>query len=184
MKVFEIYKITNLVNNKTYIGITNQGYLVRYGHHLYEAKSGSTFKVHRAFNKYGKENMKVEVLTTCQSAEEAKEKEKEYIKEYKTRDDKFGYNMTDGGDGTFGRKHSEESRRKMSIVAKGRKPVDGINEKEVLQFTKDGLFIASYPSATKASKIFNCHVSTIPRAIKKGTPSQGYIWKYKEVITK
>ncbi len=120
----EIYKITNKVNGKIYIGLTIQGTRVRYLHHLYEARSNSTFPIHRAIRKYGEENFEVEVIVSVEAQEELKLLEKAYIQEYKANDRKFGYNMTEGGDGTFGRLHSEETKEKIRQKAIGRKMSD------------------------------------------------------------
>lgn len=117
----EIYKITNKINNKIYIGLTIQGVKVRFLHHLYEARSGSPFPIHRAIRKYGEENFELEIVKSIESSEELKELEKFYIKEFKANNRQFGYNMTEGGDGTFGRLHSEETKEKIRQKALGRK---------------------------------------------------------------
>ena len=49
MKSNEVYKITNKVTNKVYIGITNQGSGARYRHHWYESRIGEPFS-HSSFN--------------------------------------------------------------------------------------------------------------------------------------
>lgn len=120
IKINEIYKITNKVNNKIYIGITIQGFKTRFGHHLYEAKTDSPFPIHKAIRKYGESSFEIEVLEIVESIEELKEREKFYIKELKAKDRKFGYNLTEGGDGTFGRMHSNETKAKIGEKAKGR----------------------------------------------------------------
>ena len=106
----EIYKITNLTNNKMYIGQTRShylnknkyrpfGHIGRFKHHLNEAKRiefhSSCKYLNSSINKYGSENFKCELITTCE-LEELDEFEQKYIKELNT---KFpnGYNLTDGG---------------------------------------------------------------------------------------
>jgi hypothetical protein len=42
-----------------------------------------------------------------------KEKEKYWIKFYNSMDQNVGYNLTAGGDGTFGKKHSDETKEKI-----------------------------------------------------------------------
>lgn len=116
-----IYKITNKVNGKIYIGLTVQGTRTRYLHHLYEARSGSNFPVHRAIRKYGEENFEVETLFETTNHDELKVKEQEYIQKYNTYKTEYGYNLTKGGDGTLGRTHSEETKTKIADKAKGRK---------------------------------------------------------------
>lgn len=52
---------------------------------------------------------------------DAKEKEMYYIKKYNSNNPNFGYNLTDGGDGTKGYYPSEKTRQKMSESRKGEK---------------------------------------------------------------
>ena len=108
--VGEIYKITNVINNKMYIGQTRShylnngkyrpfGHMGRFKHHLNEAKRiefhSSCRYLNSSINKYGVENFKCELILYCK-IEELDEYEKYYIKELNT---KFpnGYNLTNGG---------------------------------------------------------------------------------------
>lgn len=70
-----------------------------------------------------KTDYRVDILFDNLSFEKAKEKEKEFIKLYGRKDLGLGslINMTDGGDGVIGLKHSIESRKKMSDSLRGRK---------------------------------------------------------------
>jgi group I intron endonuclease len=115
-----IYKITNKVNGKVYVGLTVQGTRTRFLHHLYEARSGSNFPVHCAIRKYGESNFDVETLFEAQTHEELKQKEQEYIQLFNCFKTEFGYNLTKGGDGTLGRAHSEETKDKIRTKAVGR----------------------------------------------------------------
>src|ERR1035437_5569311 len=148
----EVYKIANNVNGKVYIGITNQGAGVRFGHHLYEMRSGSTFPIHNAIRKYGVDNFTVETIAECENYEQLKELEKKFIKEYQSKLREFGYNLTDGGDGTFGRFHSEETKDKIRKKAQGRKVVSGTHICKIKHWDDKGLFIAEYPSIFEASR--------------------------------
>lgn len=62
MKSNEVYKITNKVTNKVYIGITNQGSGARYRHHWYESRIGEPSPIHRSMAKYGEENFTLEII--------------------------------------------------------------------------------------------------------------------------
>lgn len=58
-----IYKFTNKIDNKSYIGLTND-IERRYREHIYMSKSNDTTYFHRALAKYGVENFVFEVLET------------------------------------------------------------------------------------------------------------------------
>lgn len=121
MKSNDVYKITNKITGKVYIGITNQGAGARYRHHWYEARIGEPAPIHRSMAKYGEENFTLEIIDFADTYEELKEKEKYWIKQYDSMNRDKGYNLTEGGDGTFGRMHSEETKDKIRQKATGRK---------------------------------------------------------------
>lgn len=121
MKSNDVYKITNKITGKVYIGITNQGAGARYRHHWYEARIGEPAPIHRSMAKYGEENFTLEIIDFADTYKELKEKEKYWIKQYDSMNRDKGYNLTEGGDGTFGRMHSEETKDKIRQKATGRK---------------------------------------------------------------
>jgi group I intron endonuclease len=85
-----IYKTTNLVNGKIYIGQdknNNLSYL------------GSGKILHLAFRKYGLENFNKEILEVCESIEELNEREKYWISFYDSTNRSIGYNISLGGNG-------------------------------------------------------------------------------------
>lgn len=129
MKNNDVYKITNKVTGKVYIGITNQGAGARYRHHWYEARIGESAPIHRSMAKYGEENFTLEILETVDTYDELKEREKYWIKFYNSMDRSKGYNLTEGGDGTFGRLHSEETKEKIRQKAIGRKASEEAKKK-------------------------------------------------------
>ena len=94
-----IYKITNQINNKVYIGKTNLTIQERFKEHCRdsERKNMENRPLYRAMNKYGKENFSVEQIEEC-SSEIASEREKYWIEYYNSY--KYGYNATYGGEGT------------------------------------------------------------------------------------
>ena len=63
MSFGNIYKITNLINNKIYIGQTINPISQRWSAHKSHAKNGSTHKLGRAIRKYGEENFKIELIS-------------------------------------------------------------------------------------------------------------------------
>lgn len=88
-----IYKITNKVNNKSYIGQTRYTLEFRWRQHQHK-KDGSKF--HNAIQKYGPENFNVEILEEC-NIDVLDSREVFYIAKYNTFNE--GYNLTIGGDG-------------------------------------------------------------------------------------
>ena len=92
-----IYKITNLINNKVYIGQTQQNYLDRFIQHKSHARRyHSDHKLARAFRKYGDENFKIEEIEKCEYAK-LDEREIYWIDYYNSTNDKYGYNILLGG---------------------------------------------------------------------------------------
>ncbi len=114
-----IYKVTNLINNKIYIGKTVNTLEYRKKQHLSDAKyKRHKMLLHRAIMKYGSENFVWEALDTVMFSDLLLDLEKFYIKKYNCKHPN-GYNLTDGGEGICGHKFSEESRKKMSLAQKG-----------------------------------------------------------------
>lgn len=204
MKSNEVYKITNKVNGKIYIGITNQGSGVRYYKHWSDARKGDPCPIHKAMAKYGKENFTLEIIDFADTYDELKEKEKFYIKKFNSMDRSVGYNLTEGGDGTFGRLHSEETKEKIRQKALGRKASEETKKKmsesrkgkcsdkkrkhlqeisklkcrRVYQYDKNLNFIAEYSSLTEASKITGLNIDTIKRQLKN-PPKNLNDWRIK-----
>ena len=117
---YKVYVHTNLINGKKYIGITKQKPERRWksGWGYYD-KSGRCY-FWKAIQKYGWDNFKHEILEDKLSYEEAKEKERFYIKKYNSANSLYGYNLTLGGDGFLGLPRSEETKQKLSNSLKGK----------------------------------------------------------------
>lgn len=114
-----IYKITNLINKKAYIGETIQDVNLRWKAHKNLAKLDKGCPaLKEALNKYGVENFKFEVLIICFD-EDRLIYEKEYIKKYNTIAPN-GYNISEGGveRGFTGLKHTDETKKKISNASK------------------------------------------------------------------
>lgn len=118
MKTFGIiYKVTNIINNKIYIGQTINSLNNRKKRHYNHINDGSYF--HNALLKYEKENWKWEQIDTAYSREELDKKEKYWIEFYDTFDNKEkGYNLTSGGE--HNKSYSFETRKKIGIGNKGK----------------------------------------------------------------
>ena len=92
-----VYKVTNKINGKIYIGITKGALNKRWRSHVGSAlKCNSNNHFHNAIRKYGEDNFIVEQIDSAHDYEELKEKEKYYISVFNSVD--RGYNSTYGGD--------------------------------------------------------------------------------------
>lgn len=99
-----IYKTTNIVNGKIYIGRqlhTNPTYI------------GSGTILHRAIKKYGINNFKKEIIEHCSSLSDLNEKEKFWIEKLNSTNKNIGYNIMIGGQGgnTFNYKSGPKNAR-------------------------------------------------------------------------
>jgi group I intron endonuclease len=112
----KIYKITNKINNKIYIGCTVNSIEKRYYEHLYRCfKTDYKSKLYNSIKKYGEENFYIELIEECDLSN-IYEIEKKYIEQYDSF--KNGLNSTFGGEGCLGYVHSPEIRRKISKTIK------------------------------------------------------------------
>lgn len=84
-----IYKTTNLINGKIYIGKDKFNNLEYFG-------SGKLIRY--AIKKYGQKSFVKEILEYCENDIITNEKERYWIKKLNTRDKSIGYNISEGGD--------------------------------------------------------------------------------------
>jgi len=114
-----IYKITNNINQKFYIGFTGQKIpMRRFNQHLSSARSErkNNQPIVRAIRKYGEENFSFEILLEGEEKFLLNVEEPRLIKELKPE-----YNSTLGGEGILGYKHTEETKIKCGLSTLGRK---------------------------------------------------------------
>lgn len=95
-----IYKITNLINNKVYIG-QSVNIAQRWNKHRSSYNNNGlhtyNYPLYQAFRKYGMDNFKFEIIEECQSVD-LNQKETYWIKFYHSNTPDFGYNQNLGGD--------------------------------------------------------------------------------------
>ena len=90
-----IYRITNKINRKSYVGLTRLSVEERWKRHLRSIKSGSLPKLYAAILKYGPDNFSIETIDTASTLQELSDKEIQWIKTLDTVKD--GYNIAEGG---------------------------------------------------------------------------------------
>lgn len=94
-------------------------------------------------------------------------------------------NMTDGGDGTFGRIASMQERKAMSLrnmnkkVSENSKRLNKIaHSKPIIQLTKQGDFVMYWKSAVDATRYYDKIIKISECCYNKRSSSQGYKWKF------
>lgn len=203
-----IYKITNNINNKVYIGQTIMQPNQRWSKHLSDAKMKKPYPLYNAMRKYGLDSFSFEIIEECLE-EELNNKEKYYIQLYHSyinEENSNGYNATLGG--TNGQLYFnpdleivKEKAKNMTInqlaiyfevsysTMKNYLLNNNITfcktswgSKEIAQIDKDtNEIIRTFPSIAEASRFFN----KIPKnsAIRdvlrnKCKTAYGYKWSY------
>ena len=117
MAVFGVvYLILNTVNGKRYVGQTVQPLEKRFNAHARSKKS----LIGKAIRKYGKDKFRYGVIKSCASKEEMDYWEKYFIVALKSKVP-YGYNMTDGGEGTSGLERTPEYLKHLSESRMGEK---------------------------------------------------------------
>lgn len=195
MATYKVYKVTNLINKKIYVGITGDKYLShRFWCHA-NRKQVAGKLLHLSIQKYGMENFSIELLCECSTSVVSKRKEKFYIRKWKLNRVRYpngkGLNLTDGGDGSYGHKHSKASINKMSGKKNHNYGLTGANNptsKSVAQYTLIGEYIQTFGSMHEAIRAIKpkCSKSTqssgsanIMSSIKHpGRSAYGFKWKY------
>ena len=141
-----VYEHKNIFNKKRYIGITSQQAKERW-------KRGSSYskktKIYKAIQKYGWDGFEHNILYKNLSKKEAEEKEIELIKKYNTTNDKFGYNIQNGGSSNG--KFTQETKDKISKAKKGIKLTEETKQK--MSNSKKGKLHWNYGQKTSPKTI-------------------------------
>lgn len=119
--IWKIYKITGL-NGCLYIGKTQQTVRRRWGQHQSDARGKRNWhsRLHNMIRKHGAEFFVVETLTECETAREAEVCERALIAAHGTYSrggDSLGLNLTIGGEGVAGHRHSPETLARLSAIS-------------------------------------------------------------------
>ena len=162
-----IYKITNIINKKIYIGQTRQTISRRWSQHITNSKLKQTHSIlDEAIKKYGADNFIIECVQQF-SADSKRElinllnqSEKEYIEMFKSLTKYGNYNITSGGEKTSD----------LCFVS-------------IDQYDLDGNFIKTYSSIIDATYELNinenCYTNISACCNGKKVTAYGYVWRYK-----
>lgn len=186
-KITGIYKITNLKNNKVYIGsavnISN-----RFKTHKRLLKNKKHFNNHlqSSYIKYGVDNFKYEIIENT-TLEEMLDRKMYWISSLSANNSKYGYNKRIVVNSNLGIKLSDETKIRLRESHLGHKRSDETNQKikesqykKICQFSKNGDFIVTHNSLQDAAKSLNIgYTTSITACLKKRLPSAlGFLWCY------
>lgn len=117
-----VYKITNIVNNKCYIGSAANIYKRWSWHKRYlTLNNHHSILLQRAWNKYGETNFKFEILECGMiDPKDLIKREQYYIDIFKCYEPSKGYNVYKIAGSPKGYKHTAETKLKISIINKGK----------------------------------------------------------------
>lgn len=112
-----IYKITNIQNQKIYIGQTIRPVQERIKRHFSDALN-NVIDTHlaRAIRKYGKSNFIYTVIDTAKNQNELNIKEQQYIRMYHATDSQYGYNETEAISKCGGNTYQFKTEEEMEII--------------------------------------------------------------------
>jgi len=162
MKIVGVYQIRNIVNNKVYVGSSNNIHK-RWKCHVYYLRKGihENSKLQNAWNKYSEANFIFEFLDTGICEDLLIEKEQYYLDIIKPHI--VGYNIN-----SIAGKPLICSGRRFSLM----------HSKKVAQYTLDGRLVKIFESAKVACKDFT-GLPAISRAAKGGiSTAAGFQWRY------
>lgn len=159
-----VYKITNVVNHKVYIGQTIQkNPNDRFLSHFKAAKAGRKTAICHAIRKYGRESFKFEIIYKASNKVDLDIKEAYYIKQYNST--KIGYNMLPC---SLTISVTEEDRELITLnlsisMKKYRQKTDCTRSKSIKCLT-DGLI---FRSAREASNYYKLSCSSVGKVARK-----------------
>lgn len=154
---YSVYRITNTVNGKAYIGVT-KNLKRRMQAHMTLVNRGKGLALHSAMRKHGADMFTMEVLLYCGTLEYAYDAEIKCIKAFNTQS--CGYNITAGGDGVRSLTDEAAARLRQSLskalrgVKKSQAHVDAMSKARIgMKFSESHrMAISTSKSGVKASE--------------------------------
>lgn len=192
-----IYKITNTVNGKFYIGSASY-YDKRIGTHisLLRQKKHKNPYLQNAWDKYGEDAFKFEVIEQLNKQYQLLEREQYWLDYTQCYKRNIGYNCAKIAGSNLGMKLSKETKQKISNYWKGRpkskKHIEKfievqtkMNGKPVIQYDSKMNFIQEYKSISEASRVSGMSITCISRQcskLKGKLKPRQFIFRYKDIV--
>ena len=112
-----IYKITNQINDKIYVGQTIRPIQQRFARHINDAVN-NVIDTHfaRAIRKYGPENFAIELIDVAETQSELNEKEQLWIHKLNATNPQYGYNETDAIFKCGGNTYQSKTDKELAII--------------------------------------------------------------------
>jgi group I intron endonuclease len=176
-KLCGIYCIENLVNGKKYIGLS-----INIKQRWTQHKTDLRHQYHKnsylqnAWNKYGEDNFGFNIIQECKKTE-LSELEKFYIDKFDTTNEKYGYNLTFGGEECIHTKQSKEKLSKARIEHSNNSP----NTQKVVQLNMFGQIVKVFNTVNEINRLLGYDTKGIRGCLNKEPKRKtGYncIWMY------
>lgn len=177
MNNFIIYKHTNLINGKVYIGLTSN-IKDRWSRNGERYKGCDHF--YSAIQQYGWNNFKHEIIEEGLNATEADIREQYWIAYYDSTNRDKGYNLTTGGQGSA-KKLSDESKNKISQARIQYIKDNQINKPVVCLETQTRY--ESAPDAEKQTGILKSQIHQCCKHYDSAYTAHGYHWVYEDELS-
>lgn len=189
MTMIIVYKATNILNGKSYIGFTKD-FDFRIKCHIKNAHSGKKGSFYNALRKYSTDSFKWSILRKSLTRKFAAKYEKYFIKKNNTKIN--GYNQTDGGEGVIGYVFTNSDKLVISTAQKKRFlsneqriKCSSSEGKSFSVFNKKREFIGSWRLQSKCAKEINviqAHISSCLSGKRKSC--RDYIFIYEDKLDK
>lgn len=176
-----IYKITNLVNSKIYIGSTTQFLSKRWSGHLNDVRKGSEAYFHKAIRKHGIKKFKKEIIYCVLKKESIEEMESYFIELYNSKNKGIGYNQHDPIYGVslfvsdmmkLEWSNLDNRKRRIESMLKGAK------KKSIIAVSIYGDDWKKFESINQAKREGFNGSSILNSLKRRAVHGQGYVWHY------
>lgn len=167
---YYVYCYKNKVNGKCYVGKTNNISQRKSKHRRLAFTEKSQLPFYRAIRKYGEDNFEFTVLDTFCWEDIIFDLEKFYIKAYKANQREFGYNITEGGEGSSGTRHNENQKRANKLRVGTKNGRSKLNDELVLAMFED--YRTGNFSMIELASQYNISAVTVERILS------GRSWKH------